>query len=65
MASKSSNFRSWLICNDVLIIDRGFRDCIDFFFADHGLIEKMPHFLKNRNELTYEEAYESRLTSVR
>lgn len=42
-------------------------ETVKSFFADHGLIEKVkvPHFLKNRNELTYEEAYESRLTSVR
>jgi len=64
LSSESSRLRNWLTSNDILVVDRGFRDSIELI-EDLGLIAKMPHFLQNKHQHT-EEANESRLiTSVR
>jgi len=65
LSSESSRLRNWLTSNDILVVDRGFRDSIELI-EDLGLIAKMPHFLQNKHQHTTEEANESRLiTSVR
>nr|XP_018915633.1 PREDICTED: uncharacterized protein LOC109043056 [Bemisia tabaci] len=65
MKNVSDGLRAWLLEKDVLIVDRGFRDCIGFL-EDSGLVVKMPHFLNNQKQHTAVEANESRLvTSVR
>jgi len=65
LSSESSRLRNWLTSDDILVVDRGFRDSIDLI-EDLGLIAKMPHFLQNKHQHTTEEANESRLiTSVR
>jgi len=65
LSSESSRLRNWLTSNDILVVDRDFRDNIELI-EDLGLIAKMPYFLQNKHQHTTEEANESRLiTSVR
>lgn len=56
----------WMEENDVCIVDRGFRDAVEFL-EDHGYNVKMPFYLnKNSKQHTTEEANKSRLvTKVR
>lgn len=61
----ANSLRAWLKKDDVLVVDRGFRDCIDYL-EEMDIIAKMPHFLENQKQHSTEEANESRLvTSVR
>ncbi|CAH2092630.1 unnamed protein product [Euphydryas editha] len=61
----SSTLRSWLREDDIIVVDRGFRDCLSLL-QDMQLVAKMPSFLGSRQQHTDEEANESRLiTSVR
>lgn len=62
----SENINHWLCQNDVLVVDRGFRDCTDFL-QQHGYSVEMPHFLpKGKKQHSSFEANESRLvTKVR
>lgn len=56
----------WFEEDDVLVVDRGFRDAVDIL-KDFGINAQMPHFLnKSQKQHTTEEANESRLvTKVR
>lgn len=52
--------------NDIFLLDRGFRDCIDFLKAK-GFDPKMPEFVKkndNTGQLTTEKANKSRLVTA-
>lgn len=52
--------------NDVLMLDRGFRDCVKFF-EDKGLVIKMPHLLQqsqNKCQLSTSEANKTRLVTA-
>ncbi|KMQ84353.1 hypothetical protein RF55_17906 [Lasius niger] len=60
MRSDANRLRSWLQPNDVFVVDRGFRDCLEML-EDLGLITKMPHFLREGSQHTTSEANESRL----
>lgn len=51
MAAKSSSFRNWLKFDNVLIVNRGFRDSIEYL-GELGLTAKTPHFLQNKNQHT-------------
>jgi hypothetical protein len=62
MRFDASRLRSWLQPNDVLVVDRGFRDCLEML-QDLGLITKMPHFLREGSQHTTSEANESRLVT--
>jgi len=65
LSFESLHLRNWLTSDDILVVDRGFRDSIELI-EDLGLIAKMSHFLQNKHQHTTEEANESRLiTSVR
>jgi len=66
LTSNSDAFRNWLHEEDILVVDRGFRDCLALL-EEMNLIAKMPHFLgAGRAQHTAEEANQSRLvTSVR
>lgn len=51
--------------NDCFIVDRGFRDCVEFW-NQIGINVEMPAFLLNAKQHSVEEANESRLvTKVR
>ena len=64
--SNSENIAEWFKENDVLVLDRGFRDAADIL-KEFGIDSYMPHFLnKSQKQHTTEEANESRLvTKVR
>ncbi|MCG7879800.1 MAG: transposase family protein, partial [Candidatus Thiodiazotropha endolucinida] len=66
LKSNAENITDWFEKDDVLIVDRGFRDAIDIL-KDFGINSHMPHFLnKSQKQHTTEEANESRLvTKVR
>lgn len=65
MKESVNSLRSWLKENDVMIFDRGFRDCLRLS-EDLKLVAKMPHFLRGEKQHTDTEANESRLiTNVR
>ena len=64
--SNTENITEWFEDDDVLVVDRGFRDVIDLL-SDKGIQTEMPHFLqKTEKQHSTEEANESRLvTKVR
>lgn len=65
LANTNTAFRTWLKDSDVIVVDRGFRDCLDLL-EEIGLLSQMPHFLAKGKQHTTLEANESRLvTSVR
>lgn len=66
MKSNVENITEWFQENDVLVVDRGFRDATDVL-KEFGINAYMPHFLnKTQKQHTTEEANESRLvTKVR
>ena len=52
-----------LQCSDVLLLDRGFRDCVSFL-EDNDLVVKMPVLLgRNQKQLTTLEANLSRIVT--
>lgn len=61
-----NNLRGFLREGDIFVVDRGFRDCLDYLH-ELGLETKMPYFLnKSQPQHTTEEANESRIvTSIR
>lgn len=66
MKTNVEEITSWFKENDVMVVDRGFRDATDFL-EDLGIHSEMPVFLKKgQKQHTTEEANESRLvTKVR
>lgn len=66
LKSNAENINEWFHDNDVLVVDRDFRDAIDIL-KDFGINAQMPHFLnKSQRQHSTEEANESRLvTKVR
>lgn len=66
MIAESTTALDNLRKGDVLILDRGFRDCVKFFI-DQGFQVKMPGLLQksqNKKQLTTTEANESRLVTA-
>lgn len=66
MIAESTTALDNLCEGDVLILDRGFRDCVKFF-ADKGFEVKMPGLLQksqNKKQLSTKEANESRLVTA-
>lgn len=50
--------------NDIVLLDRGFRDCIESLEADYGLCPKIPSFLrKKEKQLDTKDANYSRLVT--
>lgn len=50
--------------NDIFLLDRGIRDCIQKLENEYGFIAKMPALIqKNQSQLTTEEANSSRLVT--
>ena len=66
LRKNEEDIKHWVQENDVAIVDRGFRDAIEFL-AKHGLHVEMPTYLKKgQSQHTTEEANLSRLvTKVR
>lgn len=66
LASNVQDIKNWIEKEDIFIVDRGFRDSLDFL-EDFGINAKMPSFLqKGQAQMTTEEANTSRLvTKVR
>ena len=64
--SNVEDITDWFEEDDVMVVDRGFRDAVDIL-KDFGINAQMPHFLnKPQKQHTSEEANESRLvTKVR
>lgn len=63
---ESSNALDNLIAGDVLLLDRGFRDCVDILIAK-GFDVKMPALLQrsqNKQQLTTQEANKSRFVTA-
>lgn len=60
--SDKLKFNSFFKKFDKFILDRGFRDCIEFL-EDLGIETKMPSFLKERKQHTTAEANKSRLVT--
>lgn len=63
---ETSNAFDMLQPNDILILDRGFRDCISYF-QKKGLQIKMPMLLqrsKNKSQFTTKEANQTRLVTA-
>ena len=60
------NIKNWFQADDVMVVDRGYRDCLDFL-AELGIKTEMPHFLpKGQKQHTTREGNESRyVTKVR
>lgn len=59
------NIRDWLKPNDIIIVDRGFRDCLKLL-EDMDLIPKMPSFINKQAQFVTKDANETRLvTKVR
>ena len=60
------DIKTWLKDDDILVVDRGFRDCLDFL-QQLGLKTEMPHFLpKGRKQHTTPESNSSRfVTKIR
>ena len=56
------NIREWLKSNDVIIIDRGFRDCLELL-EEMDLVPKMPAFLNKQAQFSTEEANKTRLVT--
>ncbi|CAF5224454.1 unnamed protein product, partial [Rotaria magnacalcarata] len=52
----------WLRDNDVLVLDRGFRDTVNTLNR-HGLQVAMPSFLHNRKQLPADEANRTRFVT--
>ena len=66
LKSNVEDITNWFEENDVLVVDRGFRDAVDIL-KKFGISARMPHFLnKSQKQHTTEEANEPRLvTKVR
>ena len=63
MEQDGINLKTWLQPNDVLLLDRGYRDVLDYL-QSHGFKHKMPEYLrKNMKQHTVEEANKSRLVT--
>ena len=61
--SNVEDITDWFEEDDVMVVDRGFRDAVDIL-NDFGINAQMPHFLnKSEKQHTTEEANESRLAS--
>lgn len=59
------NIRDWLKPNDIIIVDRRFRDCLKLL-EDMNLIPKMPSFINKQAQFVTKDANETRLvTKVR
>lgn len=57
------NIKTWLKDDDILVVDRGFRDCREFLH-ELGLKTEMPHFLpKGRKQHTTLESNSSRFVT--
>ncbi len=55
----------WFSKDDIFVVDRGFRDSLDFF-EENSFLTKMPAFNKNQKQHTTKEANETRIiTSMR
>lgn len=63
LATDSASLRSWLRPSDVLVVDRGFRDCLQFL-EELEVIPRMPHFLQHGRQHTVDEENDSRLTTA-
>lgn len=62
MKKDSSVFRNCLSSEDVFVLDRGFRDCLQLL-ETFDLISKMPNFLKEGCQHTWDQANKSRLVT--
>lgn len=61
LASNVQDIKNWIEKEDIFIVDRGFRDSLDFL-EDFGINAKMPSFIqKGQAQMTTEEANTSRL----
>lgn len=59
------NIKEWLKPNDVMIVDRGFRVCLELL-EEMGLVHEMPRFLNKQQQFSTEDANKTRLvTKVR
>ena len=60
------NIKNWFQADDVMVVDRGYRDCLEFL-AELGIKTEMPHFLpKGQKQHATREGNESRyVTKVR
>jgi len=59
---KQMSFKNYFHEGDVFIVDRGFRDCVSYL-NDLGLKVEIPHFLKDKDQHTTQEANETRLVT--
>lgn len=63
LASNVQDIKNWIEKEDIFIVDRGFRESLDFL-ADFGINTKMPSFIqKGQAQMTTEEANTSRLVT--
>jgi len=62
MKERGSLLLEWLWPEDVMVVDRGFRDSITTL-EEYGLIPKMPHFLEVGKQHNTMSANESRLVT--
>ncbi|XP_056011994.1 uncharacterized protein LOC125671681 [Ostrea edulis] len=63
MRSNIEDIRSWVNENDIFVVDRGFRDSLDYL-QEMGICAKMPTFLrKGEKQMSTENANTSRLVS--
>lgn len=63
LASNVQDIKNWIEKEDIFIVDRGFRDSLDFL-EDFGINAKMPSFIqKGQAQMTTEEANTSRLVT--
>nr|XP_022317959.1 uncharacterized protein LOC111121112 isoform X2 [Crassostrea virginica] len=66
LASNVQDIKNWIENEDIFIVDRGFRDSLEFL-EDLGIKAKMPSFIpRGQAQMSTEEANTSRLvTKVR
>lgn len=62
MPTRNSELLEWLWTEDVMVVDRRFRDSITIL-EEQGLIPKIPHFLDKGKQHDTESENESRLVS--
>lgn len=60
--SEINEFREWFQKNDIIVLDRGYRDAVPLLLEQLGIVIKVPAFLQqNKKQFTTEEANDSRL----